>query len=219
VKKIGIFGGTFDPVHIGHLRAAEEFGEALGLETVLMMVSGVPPHRPAPSTTTHDRLEMLRLAVQGNPLLEVSDLELRREGPSFTLDTVRKIRGDAAGAIPYLALGVDAYLEIGTWHKPGNVLAEAHITVLTRPGFDVDLLSPIHPEFSREYSTQGNVLVHRSGATLRKIRVTSIDISSSVIRALAQKGRSFRYLVSEKVFEYIQRNSVYRPEAGIGRKK
>ncbi len=217
MKKIGIFGGTFDPVHIGHLRAAEEFGEALGLDRVLMMVSGVPPHRQAPSAAAPDRLKMLQVAVEDNPLLEVSDLELRRKGPSFTLDTVRQVRVQAEGAVPYLALGVDAYLEIGTWHKPGNVLAEANIIVLTRPGFDVDLVSPIYPEFSNRYKTQGEILVHQSGTTLRKVQVTSLDISSSMIRALAEEGRSVRYLVSEAVFEYIQKNGVYRPTIAAGK--
>jgi len=208
--KIGIFGGTFDPVHIGHLRAAEEFGKTLGLDQVLMMVSGVPPHRPAPSAAATDRLKMLQLAVRGNPLLEVSEMELSRKGPSFTLDTVRQVRADVGGSIPYLALGVDAYLEIGTWYKPGDILAEAHITVLTRPGFEMDLVSPISPEFSGGYRAQGDLLVHQSGTTLRKVQVTSLDVSSSVIRNLAEGGRSIRYLVPEAVFKYIQQNGIYR---------
>ena len=211
MKKIGIFGGTFDPVHMGHLRVAQEFGEALGLDRVLMMVAVIPPHRQAPSTPAADRLKMLQLAVHGNTLLKPSDMELNRKGPSYTLDTIRQVGTKVGGSIPYLALGVDAYMEIGTWHKPGDVLAEAHIAVLTRPGFEVDLVSPISPDFSGGYREQGDLLVHRSGATIRTVQVTSLDVSSSMIRDLAEKGQSIRYLVPEAVFEYIQQKGIYAP--------
>jgi nicotinate-nucleotide adenylyltransferase len=209
MKKIGIFGGTFDPVHIGHLRAAEEFAEALDLEQVLMMVSSQPPHREAPEASAHQRLEMLDLAVADNPLLTASDLEIRRQGPSYTLDTIRRVRSDHGDAMPYLALGVDAYLEISTWHRTADVLAESHVVVLTRPGFEVDLVSPISRCFKGSYRIGDDCHYHESGATLRKTQISSLDISSSNIRRLIAQGRSVRYLVPQPVFEYIRLNRIY----------
>jgi nicotinate-nucleotide adenylyltransferase len=198
--KTGIFGGTFDPVHIAHLRAAEEFAEAVKLDRVLMMVSAVPPHRESPAATSSQRLEMLELAVADNPLFIASDLEIRRQGPSYTLDTIREVRSDCGNAIPYLALGVDAYLEIATWHRPADILAEAHVVVLTRPGFEVDLVSPISQWFTGPYRTGKEYFVHESGATLRKTQISSMDVSSSNIRSLIAQGRSIRYLVPQPVF-------------------
>jgi len=210
LKKIGIFGGTFDPVHIAHLRAAEEFGEILGLDRVLMMVSAVPPHREAPTASASDRLKMLELAVLDNPLLEASDLEVRRMGPSFTLETIRKIRSDFGTVMPWLALGVDAFLEIATWHKPEDVLAEAHIVVLTRPGFEMDLFTHVSPRFSGQYKAENDILVHTTGATLRRVQVTTMDVSSSSIRSLITQGKSIRYLVPQAVFKYIQQKGIYK---------
>jgi nicotinate-nucleotide adenylyltransferase len=209
MAKIGIFGGTFDPVHIAHLRAAEEFAETMELDRVLMMVSAVPPHREIPQAAASHRLRMLELAVKDNPLLEASDLEIRRKGPSYTLETIRKVRSDYDDSMPYLALGVDAYLEIAAWHRPVDVLAEAHIVVLTRPGFEVDLVAPVSQWFAGSYQTRQECHVHDSGATLRQTRITSIDVSSSNIRSLIAHGRSIRYLVPQPVFEYIQLNSIY----------
>jgi nicotinate-nucleotide adenylyltransferase len=212
LKKIGIFGGTFDPVHIAHLRTAEEFAEILKLDRVLMMVSAIPPHRESPLASALDRLKMLELAVYDNPVLAASDLEVKRDGPSFTLETVRKVRSESGGSIPYLALGVDAFFEIATWHKPADVMAEAHIVVLTRPGFEVDLVSPVSRELYDRYQNREGLLVHESGATLRVIQVTSMDLSSSTIRSLITKGRSIRYLVPQPVFKYIQQNDIYKFE-------
>jgi len=208
--KIGIFGGTFDPVHLAHLRAAEEFAENLELDRILMIVSGVPPHRASPSASAAQRFEMLNLAVEGNPLLEISDMELKREGPHYTLDTVRQVRERSGGSMPFLALGVDAFLEIAMWHKPEEVLAQAHLVILTRPGFETDLLSPVPDPAREKYRAQGQGFLHPSGATLRKIEITPIDISSSLIRKLAAQGRSFRYLVPEPVFDYIRAKGIYR---------
>ncbi|MBN2720650.1 MAG: nicotinate-nucleotide adenylyltransferase [Proteobacteria bacterium] len=211
MKKIGIFGGTFDPVHLAHLRAAEEFAENLGLDRILMIVSGVPPHRARPSASAAQRFEMLRLAVEGNPLLEISDMELKREGPHYTLDTVRQVREMSGGSMPFLALGVDAFLEIATWHKPEEVLAQTHLVILTRPGFETDLLSPVPSPAREEYrAVERAVFLHRSGATLRMVEITPLDISSSLIRELAAQGRSFRYLVPEPVFDYIRAKDIYR---------
>jgi nicotinate-nucleotide adenylyltransferase len=210
VKKIGIFGGTFDPIHMGHLRAAEEFGQAMGLDKVLMILSARPPHRNEPSVPAHDRLEMLRAAVSGNPMLEASDLEITREGPSYTIDTVRRVSEMAGGSRPWLALGSDAWREIASWRQPGDVLAETNMVVLARPGVEPDLLGPIPGQYSGEYTGKADGYTHSSGATLISLKVTALDISSTRLRRMAAEGQSLRYLVPQAVFEYIHRNGLYR---------
>jgi nicotinate-nucleotide adenylyltransferase len=152
---------------------------------------------------------MLGLAAADNPAFEVSDIEISRKGPSYTLDTVREVRSRYDGSMPYLALGVDAYLEIAAWHRPADVLAESHIVVLTRPGFEVDLISPLSDGYAAPYRLGADYHVHESGATLRMIRVSSMDVSSSGIRSLIAQGRSIRYLVPHSVLKYIRLNHIY----------
>jgi nicotinate-nucleotide adenylyltransferase len=213
VKKIGIFGGTFDPVHNGHITVAGEFAEAFDLDEVLMMASAAPPHRTEPSATADQRYEMLRLAVGQDPRLTPSDMEIRREGPSYTLDTVEDVSAMYGGVVPWLALGADAFAEIATWHRPAEVLARVHLVVLTRPGFDVDLEGPLSDEARQRYSRgKSGVLMHDAGGSLQELAVTPVDLSSSRIRKAASSGGDIANLVPEPVFKYIQLNGIYRPE-------
>jgi len=210
MKKIGIFGGTFDPVHLGHLRVAEEFAEALALDRVLMIPAALPPHREElPSASAEDRLEMLHLALTGNPVLQATDLEMKRSGPSFTLDTLKDLKAAGGGEQYYLALGADAYREISTWHRPAEVITRAHIVVLTRPGFAVDLLEPLSGDLREMFKMEGDELINTSGTTLRTLSVSSLDISGSRIRALVSRGNSIRYLVPDNVMDYIHRKGLY----------
>lgn len=210
IKKMGIFGGTFDPVHMGHLRAAEEFAETMELDRVLILPSAVPPHREdPPAASAGDRLEMLRLAVKSNKRLEVSDLELRRPGPSYTLDTVEQIRTRQGPVEIFLALGADAYAEIATWHRPDEILSLVHVVVLTRPGFTVDLPGPLPEDVRVKYEKRGDILVSAVRTTIRPLAVTDMDISASRIRRLVGSGRSIRYLVPEGVSRYIREKGLY----------
>jgi nicotinate-nucleotide adenylyltransferase len=210
VKKIGVFGGTFDPVHLGHLRAAEEFAEGMELSRVHMLVSASPPHREAPPRASAlDRFEMLRTAVDGNTRLEASDLEIRRSGPSYTLDTLKEIRELEGDVEIYLALGADAYAEIETWHRPREVLDLAHVVVLTRPGFEVDLLGPLPGEIRDGCRKAGPFYAIGRFSTLRSMVVTEMDISASRIRQLVASGRSIRYLVHDEVERYIREKGLY----------
>ncbi|MDF1536505.1 MAG: nicotinate-nucleotide adenylyltransferase [bacterium] len=213
MKKIGIFGGTFDPVHNGHITVAGEFAEAFDLDRVFMMASANPPHRSATSATAGQRYEMLCLAVQQDPRLVSSDMEIRRRGLSYTLDTVEEISARHGSAIPWLALGADAFAEISTWYRPADVLARVHLVVLTRPGFDVDLTGPL-PDKARHRYTPGKegVFIHDAGGTLRALEVTPVDLSSSRIREMAARGEEIANLVPGPVFQYIQLNGIYRPE-------
>jgi nicotinate-nucleotide adenylyltransferase len=212
VKKIGIFGGTFDPVHNGHITVAREFAEACGLDEVLMMASAVPPHRSEPSATADQRYEMLCLAVKQDPLLTSSDMEIHREGTSYTLNTVQDVRTLNEDQIPWMALGADAFAEIATWHRPADVLAAVHLVVLTRPGFEVDLITPLPEEARDRYSVEEEgVLIHDAGGSLRALAVTPMDLSSSLIREMAGKDENIANLVPEAVLKYIQLNSIYTP--------
>jgi len=212
MAKIGIFGGTFDPIHVGHLRVAEEFAEAMKLEKVLMMVAALPPHRELPSASAKDRLNMVKLAVKGLPKLEASDRELVRRGPSFTLDTIREVREAAGGAMVWMALGGDAYNLIGTWYQPDEVLAQAHLVVLTRPGYTIDLTGPLPGAIADHYRLEDSVYTRANGATLRALKVTPFDLSSSMIRKAIREGRNIHGLVTEEVLQYIMEKNLYRDD-------
>jgi nicotinate-nucleotide adenylyltransferase len=212
MTKIGIFGGTFDPIHIGHLRVAAEFGSAFELDKVLMMVAATPPHRDPPVASAQDRLRMVELAVRDYPGLEASDIELVRKGPSFTLDTVETVRQSAGGALVWMALGGDAYALIKTWHRPEDVLAQSHLVVLTRPGYPVDLMAPLPEGLSKRYTSVGDHYVYDSGATLRTLQVTPVDVSSSMIRKAVSEDSSIRDLVTGDVLQYIRLRGLYSPQ-------
>jgi len=210
ILKIGIFGGTFDPVHIGHTRVAQEFAAAFALDKVLMMVAATPPHRDPPVASARDRLRMVELAVSGYTDLEASDIELVRKGPSYTLDTVETVRESAGGALIWMALGGDAYALIRSWHRPGDVLAQTHLVVLTRPGYPVDLMAPLPEGLSKRYTPVRDHYVYDSGATLRTLQVTPVDVSSSMIRKAVSEGRGIRDLVTADVLQYIRLKGLYR---------
>jgi nicotinate-nucleotide adenylyltransferase len=213
LKKIGIFGGTFDPIHVGHLSVAEEFAAAFGLDQVLMMVAAMPPHRDRPVASPEDRLQMVQLAVQKYPVLTASDIELVREGPSFTLDTVKEVCKTEEGALIWMALGGDAYSLIYSWYRPEDVLAQVHLVVLTRPGYPVDLMTPLPESLSERYTLSGDTYLHDSGASLRTLQVSPLDVSSSMIRKAVSEGDSIRDLVTVEVLQYIQQKGLYRPQA------
>jgi len=213
MAKIGIFGGTFDPVHIGHLRVAQEFASAFELDSVLMMVAATPPHRDPPVASAADRLKMVQLAIKDYPGLTASDIELVREGPSFTLDTVKEVRGIAGGALVWMALGGDAYAMIHSWHYPKEVLAQTHLVVLTRPGYSVDLMASLPEEISGCYNLKGDIYIQESGATLRTLPVSPVDVSSSMIRKSASEGGSIRDLVTAEVLQYIRQKGLYSSKA------
>ena len=210
--RIGIFGGTFDPIHVGHLSVAGEFAAAFGLEQVLMMVAAVPPHRERPAASPEDRLQMVQLAVQKCPALTASDIELVREGPSYTLDTVKEVCKTAEGALIWMALGGDAYSLISSWYRPEDVLAQVHLVVLTRPGYSVDLMTPLPKILSERYTLSGDAYLHDSGGSLRTLQVSPLDVSSSMIRKAVFEGDSIQDLVTADVLQYIQQKGLYRPQ-------
>jgi nicotinate-nucleotide adenylyltransferase len=191
--RIGLFGGTFDPVHIGHLRAAENAREALCLDRVALVPSAVPPHRGRPATDAADRLEMTRLAAATHPAFEAWDLELRRSGPSYTVDTVSAVREARPGDELVLLVGADTWPEMTTWREPERLFSLVEVGVAERPGSPLPELRPPFP----------------SSRPVHRVEGPSLPISATAIRARVAAGRSVRYLVPEAVFQYIGARRLY----------
>jgi nicotinate-nucleotide adenylyltransferase len=218
---VGVLGGTFDPVHLGHLRAAEEFAELAHLDEVLLIPAARPPHRPLPAAPAEERLAMVRLAVRDNPRLSACDLEVRRGGTSYTVETLGELVRSRPGLALALAMGADAFRDIALWRGYQEIAALADIWVLSRPGDPLpDPLAPLPPALRGAYRREGDILSHPAGTTLREAAVTALDIRSSDIRAAASAGRSIRYLVTDAVLDYIRGHRLYLPgpagEKGMG---
>jgi nicotinate-nucleotide adenylyltransferase len=213
-RRLGLFGGTFNPIHYGHLRAAEEVCEALALHRLWFIPAGHPPHKTTPAITPFEvRLEMSRLAVGDHPVMSVSDLEGRRPGRSYSIETLRQIRREVGPAWElYFILGLDAILEIATWKDYKDLFTLSHFVVLDRPGYDRQrlgkvLLGEVHPLFrplQMERSFQ-----HPSGHNVVLQETTLMDISGTGIREMVHHGRSIRYLLPEAVREYIITHKLY----------
>jgi nicotinate-nucleotide adenylyltransferase len=202
--KVGVFGGTFDPIHLGHLRVAEEVREALGLERVLFVPASIPPHKMQAAVAPPPlRLEMVRRAVVGNPRFEVSGVELEREGPSYSIDTLRELRG---GLGPrdrlWFILGEDAFRDIHTWHRFSELFSEVDLAVMRRPPHGLRELAP-PASLAGEFQALPSGFRHRSGREIRSVPVTLLDISSTRIREALAVGRSVRYLVPEPVLDLL----------------
>jgi len=197
MRRIGLFGGTFDPPHVGHLVLAECARDRLLLDEVRFIPAGEPPHkRGRPITRTATRLAMVRLAVRGNRAFVVSTLEARRHGPSFTVETLRAVASESPRARLYLLMGADSLDEFDTWREPEAILRFATLAVAERPGRDRGRRVP-------------------RGLRAPRGRIAWLDnaeiaVSSSLVRARVRARRSIRYLVPEPVAAYIARHRLYR---------
>jgi nicotinate-nucleotide adenylyltransferase len=209
LRRIGLFGGTFDPVHLAHLRTAEEVREALALDRVDLVLAATPPHKPvgAQASVAHRR-RMLELAVAGDPHLGLDFSELEREGPSYSIDTIRHVRAREPGAALTFVLGADAFAEIATWKDYATIFTLCDFCVISRPGTR-DRELPIAVENAFCYEPNRGVYVHRSGRALRFLPVTALMISASDIRRRCAEGRSIRYLVPDAVAEYVATHGLY----------
>jgi nicotinate-nucleotide adenylyltransferase len=196
--KVGLFGGTFDPIHLGHLIVAEEARERVGLDKVIFVPSGVPPHKRSERISSGlARLEMTRLATAGNPCFEVSDFEVARNEASFTIETVRHFsRVLGRGVELFLIIGADSVLEMPTWKNPKELLSESTPIVVSRPGFDLNNVEPW---------LRGRLLL---------VEGVVVGVSSTDIRARVASGRSIRYLVPQPVLSFIVENKLYTGASG-----
>jgi nicotinate-nucleotide adenylyltransferase len=214
-QRLGLFGGTFNPIHYGHLRSAEEVCEALALTRLWFIPASHPPHKTAPGITPFEvRLEMSRLAVGDHPVMSVSDLEGRRPGQSYSIETLRQIRREVGPTWDlYFILGLDAILEIAAWKDYQDLFTLCHFVVLDRPGYDRQrleevLLGAVHPLFRPLKVERG--FQHPSGHKVVLQETTLMDISGTGIREMVRYGRSIRYLLPEAVREYIITHKLYR---------
>ena len=217
--RTGIFGGTFDPIHWGHLRSAEEVGETYRLDRVYFIPASIPPHKSGWTTTpAHDRLQMVRLAVARNPRFTVSTMELARPGLSYSIDTIRQFasklkKGDSL----YFIVGLDAFREIGTWKDFQDIFSLCNFIVTSRPGRkENDPLKGTGVAVKKLfcYDLKRKNYRHRSGTRIYFIELTDIAISASEIRALVRQGKSIRYLVPSLVEKYIKRRGLYGSRHG-----
>lgn len=211
--KLGIFGGTFNPIHIAHLRIAEEARIRFGLDRVIFVPAGTPPHKPlAGDLSFADRFAMVRLAIADNPCFAISDLEGTREGLSYSVDTLRTLHHEFPGDDLYFIIGGDSFLDIGTWHDFSAIFNLCNIVVLQRPGAVISSLQQSLPvAIAREfcYDDASQSLVHCSGHAVYMHSGILLDISSSEIRELARLHRSIRYLVPDAVEHYIKEHRIY----------
>lgn len=195
MRRIGIFGGTFDPPHVGHLVIAEWARVALGLDRVVFMPAGTPPHKVRKITPAVHRVAMTRLAVRGHRAFKVSPHETRRDGPSYTVDTLRAFRRAHPGARLYLIIGRDSLDDFDTWRDPQGILSLATLAVAERvPARGVELRAP-GAALHRRVVAIGNPIV---------------EVSSRALRERMRRGRSVRYLVPDAVAAYAARHRLYR---------
>ncbi|HEX4388513.1 MAG TPA: nicotinate-nucleotide adenylyltransferase [Steroidobacteraceae bacterium] len=211
MRPIGIFGGTFDPIHCGHLRTAYELWQELRLAEVRLLPAGTPPHRDQLYASAAMRLKMVRAAVADQPSFVVDDREVRRTGVSYSVDTLTELRQEYPGRSLCLLLGMDAFLGLPHWHRWRELLTLAHIAVAHRPGWHAPTSGPL-----------GQVMVEHGTGSIRDLheqpagRVyvhagTQLEISSTELRALLVAGRDPRYLVPEEVRQIIFETRCYAP--------
>jgi nicotinate-nucleotide adenylyltransferase len=216
--KVGVFGGTFNPIHYGHLRAAEEVREKLGLNKILFVPCGSPPLKTEGIAKTADRYEMVRLALDGNPFFELSDIECRLQGKSYTVKTIETFKKANLETEFHFILGIDAFLDIPNWWDPERLISITNFIIISRPDFSfMDLRGSPYIKISRTVLEQLDkkeaetyMMKLKSGTKALLLRLTGIGISSTEVRKLLKLGRSIKYLLPAEVQSYIIRKKLYR---------
>lgn len=191
-RRIGVFGGSFDPIHTGHLEISREAFRQCRLDMVLFVVAAIPPHKKAPKIPVERRLEMVELAIANEPGFHASRIEIERGGPSYTAETLRELRGEYAEASFFLIVGADSAIDFSSWKNPQAVIEMSNIVVAPRPGFDSSTMEP------------------RLRSKSIILESPELDISSTTIRKRLREGKSIEALVPPSVEEYIRARGLYR---------
>jgi nicotinate-nucleotide adenylyltransferase len=213
-RRIGLLGGTFDPIHLGHVGVAEAAERALQLTRVIVIPSRVPPHRAQPTASSHHRFAMVALTVNGRPRWQVSDLELRGEPPSYTSTTLRHFRDRGCSASDlFFLIGADAFADIGSWKDYPEVLDHAHFAVVSRPGWPVRELPEQLPSLRTRMLVHGEAPVPSQPAIILIDAVTA-DVSSSAIRQRRSSGQPVGGLVAPGVQQHIEQHGLYTAALG-----
>jgi nicotinate-nucleotide adenylyltransferase len=203
LQRIGVIGGTFDPLHYGHLAAAEEVRVRLNLSRVLFVVAGIPPHKLNEEVTpVEHRVAMVELGIASNPHFQISRVDVDRPGPSYSVDTISILLEQyGRGTEVFFIMGLDSLVEVPAWHDPGRLIQLCHLVAVTRPGFDVDMS---HLEAS----------VPGISSRVEIVDMPALDISSSDLQRRVSEGLPIKYQVPEEVERYINEQHLYRPSAG-----
>jgi nicotinate-nucleotide adenylyltransferase len=210
LTSIAILGGTFDPVHCGHLRSAVEVRELLGFDQVRLLPAHVPPHRKQPLATSAQRLEMLQLAIADEPGLVADGRELERCGPSYTFDTLTALCGELdANTALNLIVGMDAFAELHTWHRWRELLNVANIVVIARPGSTLPTQGEV-AELLQQHRVEIDALREFDRGVIAVVELTPLPISATAIRALIRSEKSPRYLLPDSVWQFIREHDLYR---------
>jgi nicotinate-nucleotide adenylyltransferase len=219
-RKIGIMGGTFNPVHFGHLRVAEEVRERFGFRKILFVPSGNPPLKTGDLADASHRYEMTGLAIQTNPCFALSDIECRRGEKSYTVETMVYLRKEHPGYEPYFILGIDSFLDVPHWYQPERLMELTHFVVVSRPGFLFSSLSSRIKVDGKTLSELDSCKLDAHMTHIGKdreihlINVTPFGVSATTMRALIREGMSIKYLLPETVESYIIANKIYSEGSG-----
>ena len=213
MARIGLLGGTFDPIHFGHLGMAQELAQALALDTVKFIPAAVPPLKSQPSASAIDRCAMVQLAIANNPDFQLDDRELKRTGPSYTLDTLRSLRSELSEQDSLvLFIGSDAFKQFNRWHQWQEIIRLCHIALVARP--DSELSTGLNPElvtFLQDHYTENAMDLQSETAGLITMQaITPLAISSSAIREQLKTRQSARYLTPDCVLDYIAHHGLYQ---------
>jgi nicotinate-nucleotide adenylyltransferase len=214
VQGIGIFGGTFDPVHFGHLRAAQEAREILALDDFRLMPAGTPPHRSKTMASAEHRLAMLQLAVSNYPGFRIDDREVRRKGNSYMVDTLAQIRAEEGDSVLVLIIGQDAANHLDSWHQWRRIFDLAHIAIMRRPNSSYSWSGELRKQMQKRLAPGPQQLEGQAAGKVIPLEITQLAISSTGIRHQLGSGRSPRFLLPDEVIAYIQKNNLYQDAAG-----
>jgi nicotinate-nucleotide adenylyltransferase len=215
LSPIGVLGGTFDPIHFAHLRLAEELADGIGLSKVRFIPTGAPPHRGTPRVSGVHRIEMVRLAIAGNPRFEADDREVRRTGVCYTFDTLNELRAELGERPLCLLMGSDAFSALTTWHRWEELFDLAHIVIAHRPGFSLQQLQsslpgPLRKIYLQRLAASTGILRRDSRGAIYASEITALDIAATQIRGLLAGSASARYLVPDAVLDYIETHRLYK---------
>ena len=199
MKKYGIFGGSFNPIHYGHLMICEYIKEEMGLDKVIFIPTGNPPHKDL-GVSAEDRYEMVKLAISPNPDFEISDIETTRVNLSYTVDTIRELKKIYKEEKLYFLIGLDSLFQLKTWKKIGDLSQEIEFVVALRPGY-------INKE---EINNEIDFLRENFGTKINLIKTPLYEISSTDLRERIHQGKSLRYLIPKKVLDYIEESGFYK---------
>jgi nicotinate-nucleotide adenylyltransferase len=207
---IGIFGGTFDPVHFGHLRPLLEVKQYLALEEIRLIPCFIPPHRDTPGADAEQRLAMLELGIADTPGFVIDRRELERGGLSYTVDTLRSLRDEIGDGPLCLILGLDAFIDLDSWHEWQALIELAHIVVMWRPGTVLPKTGPVAELVEARQALDPAELTQQSAGKVLFQSVTQLDITATTIREDLAHGRDVKFLMPESVRHYIEANELYR---------